>query len=300
MFKTKEIFLTILIPALSVISPILWDMYSNPYALTFFQHSQSVIVQKNVKIDRVKVLYDGKEVDQVVNSQYSIENTGWKAIEKADVLKAIGLLTHDAKILSVNINRTEPPKIDALTTYSNNLLNIDFQLLNKKEKIFVDVLTDRIPSKIEPIGRIKNVSVLDFRNYVSKPQIYKKAAFYVGVASFIMLVLTIYVGRSINYIRRNAYYFLNNTKVGFDKECLKMEIEELLGQEFTQKQKDSLTSEVDATDPNDSEQVRKLSEKICYEGLNRDPSGSLAIGVILWALILVYSIVSVTWYAISI
>lgn len=300
MFKTKDIILTMLIPALSVVSPILWDMYSNPYAITIFQHSQSVIVQKNAKVDKVKVLYNGKEVDQVINSQFSIENTGWKAIEKQDLLKTIGISMHDANILSININRTEPPKIDASATYSNNLLNINFQLLNKKEKIFVDVLTDKIPNKIEPTGRIKNISTFNFRNYISKPQVYKKPVFYVGITSFILLVLTIYVGRSISYIRRNAYYFLNNTKVGFDKECLKKEIEELFGQEFTQKQMEYLSSAIDTTDPDDAEQVKKLSEKICYEGLNRDPSGSLAIGIILWTIILIYSIVSVTWYAISV
>lgn len=102
MLKAKTItIIGIVIAAFGVVTPIAWDILADPYEMSLFVHSRTLLIQRNQEIEGLRVIFLSREIDKLFSTEISIQNTGRRLIQKDDIIKPMVVAFGEAKILGV-------------------------------------------------------------------------------------------------------------------------------------------------------------------------------------------------------
>ena len=286
MLKAKKLtILGLILSALGFIVPIVWDMWSKPHELSLVISSRTLLIQKLEGIDGLKVTLQEREIDKLFSTEISVENTGWKLISKDDIIKPMVVTFSDAPILGVALKERFPENLE----YSVRLINqaemeVEFDVLNRGEKLVLNILTDKEPKNIIGRVRAKNFSKLNVLDHHVDPPVARKIptnVFFIIGFSIFYIIFGFYFGRKeLGPLRRDTY-FVERLEVGFDKDKLMNFLQRNIWFKLTEKQKERLTEHIERVDPADESSTRKLALEIAYEARNRDPSGVLVLTVVL-------------------
>ncbi len=152
-------------------------------------------------------------MEEIFVTEFSIENTGWKTISKTDILKEIYFQLNDVKLLDVIINSSIPKNLDILINkFNEKSFFIDFELLNRNEKIYFSILTNKNIDSFKIETRIKNISDIQIRDYIAKPDLYKLPSFYFTIIFIFFIFLCYFLIKSKSELRKNSFYFFKKFK----------------------------------------------------------------------------------------
>ncbi|MBK9625049.1 MAG: hypothetical protein IPO38_11170 [Rhodocyclaceae bacterium] len=81
----------------------------------------------------------------------------------------------EAPILGIALKEKLPSNLEySVKQISETQLQFDFDLLNRGEKVVLNVLTEKSPKTIEGAIRAKNLSKLNMRDYQAAPTSYRQ------------------------------------------------------------------------------------------------------------------------------
>ena len=147
---------------LALFSPILWDWYKEKVDVTIQIKSVASVISKDLPIQNLEVLYDGKKVEALNRVVIQIENTGRTPITSADVIKPIELEFHDSEIIEAKIATLYPRNLDfSLNMTAANKAVANFSLLNPKDKVTINLLLLGVTAKFDAKARIKNIDEIN-------------------------------------------------------------------------------------------------------------------------------------------
>lgn len=300
MIKTK--FLTLIglvVGLIGVASPIAWDIWSNSYDLSVVVQRRSLLIERSERIEGLRITLGDREINKLFATEVALENTGRKPITKEEVLKPVIVSFAPTPILNIAVKNTYPTNLAySIKPVSQTDLQVDFDLLNKGERIIFNVLTDSRPDHVKAAARIKNISELNVRDLENQPSLANaipSSALYTGAFSLVLLVGSITAARKLfGPLRRDARHVRNTLKPGFSRDKLRAFLEGNIWQHFTETQQELISGLIQRTDPNNVPEVKKLAERIWIEALNSDASGLLALIALVSIIGIIYSIVRLT------
>jgi len=299
MLKAKTItIIGIVIAAFGVVTPIAWDILADPYEMSLFVHSRTLLIQRNQEIEGLRVIFLSREIDKLFSTEISIQNTGRRLIQKDDIIKPMVVAFGEAKILGVALKEKQPSNLEyTVKQISETQLQFDFDLLNRGERIVLNVLTEKSPEIIEGAIRAKNLSTLNVRDYQAKPQLKDKIpthVFYIVGFSVFFLFFGIRAARKeFGPLRHDALSINETLKPGFDKDELFNILQHNIWHRLSDRQKTRLEEKIQNTDTTNEKATRDLANAITYEALNQDASGIVAIGAIVAVIALIYGFVRI-------
>ena len=194
-----------------------------------------------------------REIDNLFSTEISIENTGWKLISKDDIIKPMTVIFSNAPILGVALKERFPENLE----YSVRLINqaemeVEFDVLNRGEKLVLNILTDKEPKNIIGRVRAKNFSKLNIRDQHVDPSMARKIpthVFFIIGFSIFYIIFGIYFGRKeLGPLRRDAY-IVDKLKAGFNKDELMNFLQTNIWHKLTEKQRERLTEHIERVDP---------------------------------------------------
>lgn len=294
MLKAKTITIVgLALTALSVIAPIAWDIWANPYQLSLLVHGRTLLIQRSEGIDGLRVTLAGREIEKLFSTEISIENTGRKLIARDDVIKPLTITFVEAPILGVALKERFPTNLEyVVQSIPPSQIQVNFDLLNRGEKVTLNILTDKLPKRIDGIIRAKNLSELYIRDYQTAPPLMERIpmhVFYITGLSLFLLVFGVNAARKeFGPLRRDAFFISETLKPGFEKNELNDFLQKNIWHRLTDRQKTRLEEKIQNADPADEKSTHDLAYAITYEALNQDASGIVAIAAVLAIVGLVY------------
>lgn len=161
MNKTSGISLTIvglLIGALSVITPILWDWWNKRSEITIEIKQSFTVLQKEKSIQKLEISYGNKPITSLNKTILVLKNTGRTPITKDDVISPANIRFKDANLLEVTLTKQSPPNINANISYDNQNITLNFLLLNPDDELELSILTAEGSPNFVADARIKNIN----------------------------------------------------------------------------------------------------------------------------------------------
>lgn len=285
----------LVLAALGVITPILWDMWSKPHNLAFIVSGRTLLIQNSEKIDNLKVTIGGREIEKLFSTDVVIENIGWRVIAKDDIIKPLLVTFSDSPILGVALKKRFPENLD----YSTNLVSstemqVEFDVLNRSESFTLSVLTEEEPSNIRASIRAKNFSSLTVSDHLKKLSLFDRIPthmLFVVAFSLLYMFSAIRLGRRTFGPLRHDALSLKSLFPDFNKNDLREFLGRNIWPNLTERQQQRLNEAIDSVDSSDEIATKKLAEQITYEALNRDASGGLAVSIGLAFIAFLYGIV---------
>lgn len=299
MLKAKTITIVgLVITAFGAVTPIAWDIWADPYELSLFVHSRTLLIQNNQGIEGLRVMYLSREIDKLFSNEISIQNTGRRLIQKEDIVKPLVVTFGEAQIFGVALKEKQPSNLEySFKQISETQLQFDFDLLNRGEKIVFNVLTGKSPERIEGSIRAKNLSKLNIRDYQAEPPLKDKIpthVFYVvGFALFFLVFGVRAARKEFGPLRRDAFFVNETLKPGFNKDELFQFLQHNIWHRLSDRQKTRLEEKIQNADTTDEKATRDVADAITYEALNQDASGLVAIATILAVIALIYGFVRI-------
>lgn len=156
---------TIVIGILTIIAPIAWDYAKNHSQLQLQLLSQSVLIEKEKGLDKLRVFYDDQEVQKLTRFSFLLMNAGRTPILQQDLVSPPRIVfTVESKILEF---KTESLSYDNLqVTYTpnaeNNVLSISSPLLNPNDHIQFSILVEGADPAFHCDARVKNIKELQY------------------------------------------------------------------------------------------------------------------------------------------
>lgn len=299
MLKAKSItIIGLVIAAIGVATPIAWDVWADPYEISLFVHSRTLLIQRTEGVDGLRVMLLAREIDKLFSTEISIENTGRKLIQKEDIIKPLEITFIETPIIGIALKEKQPGNLEyTVKQISATQMQLNFDLLNRGEKIILNVLTEKSPGKIDGLIRAKNLSKLNVRDYQVAPLLTDKIpthVFYIVGFSLFFLIFGVRAARKeFGPLRRDAFFINETLRPGFNKEELNDFLQHNIWHRLSERQKTKLEEKIKNTDTTDDEATRDLAEAITYEALNQDASGIIAISAILAIITLIYGFVRI-------
>jgi len=218
------------------------------------------------------------------------------AIAKEDIIRPLVLSFPDAPILGMLLKEKFPENLDySARLISPTEMQVEFDVLNRGEKIVFNILSDKYPKIINGAIRAKNFSKLDIRDLQETSSYYEKIpshVFYVTALSSLFLLFGIsFAKKEFGPLRRDAYKISEALSPGFNKDQLKESLKKNIWDKLSEAQQALLEQHIHRTDPSDAEATQKLASTIRNEALNQDASGIIFIGALFSIIGLVYSFV---------
>lgn len=157
-------------PALAIIVSVIIYYKSKPSRriTCLVYHPLSLINVKEEVKNKIKILYNDKEVNDISMMQINIINNGSLPIKKENIVKPIEFIFDDkTNIIENNILYTDPQDISVeCSKISSNRISCNFDLLNPKEEISLQFISLnqnlKQPSIRARIEGIKNISINSF------------------------------------------------------------------------------------------------------------------------------------------
>jgi hypothetical protein len=184
--------LGLLIAALAIVVPIIWDRYRTKTAVELRWLGTAPLVDESVAPDKLQVFYDGKPIKSVAQFQFAIVNAGRTPIRGVDFITPItvtflqqawttfkgvayvatsedksgnlsslaALGSARADILDVRVTRTQPSGVDVSASIDpdRTALRLKSTLLNPGDSVEISaVVAGSSTTQLEASGRIVGV-----------------------------------------------------------------------------------------------------------------------------------------------
>lgn len=152
--------LGLLLTAVGVISPILWDIYKGRTELTLLRLGSSAIVERKEDVQELRVLYDNKPVESVTRASFTLRNSGRRPIVQENVRQPVRVRFRES-ILKYGIENVFPNKKDyTITKHDDSTLEVSFDLLNPRDFVTFSVLLAGNDEAIDANARIVGIKEL--------------------------------------------------------------------------------------------------------------------------------------------
>lgn len=150
----------IAIPVMVTIGIFLYQRTINRKRLSYLVLTKSNLVNRHIKENKIKFLYDGNELDDITLVEIKIINDGYTPIPKEDFDKSLLILFgSESKILSHEIIENYPDNLEVNCTSNGDILEIQPMLLNKNEHFTIKLLlSGKLNANIKPSSRIKGIT----------------------------------------------------------------------------------------------------------------------------------------------
>lgn len=294
MLKVTESRLTLIVAILALAIPIFWDMWIHSDAVTVTIQHRYVLIENNGSIQGLTVNLGNAPITKLVATELSVENTGRVAITKDDILQPLTMNFSAARILDVKLKNRYPNNLEySIKTLNPTQFQVNFDLLNDGERLVLVVLTNRIPGPIGASARIKNISNLTVNDLDIAPPLYKRiptSVYYIAAISAFFFILSFYLLRNVfGPLHSDAMAVPKLMSAGFRKDELTKFLSRNIWRGYSETQLDLIRKQIDAVDSHDEKEVAKLADKIKFEALNRDATGSQAILFVVSCIGLIYA-----------
>lgn len=151
---------------LTIIAPILWEWYNLQSNLTLVKLNEVKLIEKKTSIDRLKILYNDKEINNLTKLSLKLKNSGTRPITKSEIIEPFEIIfDNNMRILDLSLDKTIPPNITSNIEHNNSKITIKFKLLNPDDELYFSILTDSKKLKFTTKSRIKNIKQV---NVISK------------------------------------------------------------------------------------------------------------------------------------
>lgn len=158
--------------------------------------------------NELKIVYQGKELDNLYSVLMEFQNAGSTAIASQDFETALTINFDSlSKIVNVNIARTIPEKIPVLLNHNDSTIIIKPLLLNVNDKFLLQIFLTGDLELPSINGRIIGVNqISEVKEYSVQ---YKKNSFLIwldGISGFLLVILSAML---------IAIYFFENRTIAF-------------------------------------------------------------------------------------
>jgi hypothetical protein len=189
----------LVLAALGILAPILWDRYRSRTALELQILSTATVVERGQGIEKLRIMYDTASVPAVSRIDFALINTGSTAITKPQVVEAPTLILKSGRMLEVQIVRSDPAGVRASLSLdpSGERLSMSFPLLNGGDALFFSILASTDQPSLTVSGRIAGVRQLALRDRrqqtVTRPVRKLTVSFYIvsAVTAFVLVILLV-------------------------------------------------------------------------------------------------------------
>ena len=192
----------VLLAALGIIAPIVWDLYKGKAELELQHLSSATLVENRMQLDKLKITYDGKPIRALSKVVFAFVNSGRTAIlqEHLKVPPTINFGTN-VEILEVHVDDRKPSSLEVVLGIATNKedLVVQFPLMNPGDSMTLSALLSGNARELAGNARIVNVKGLTFvdrRLEVTSKRIDWKV--YV-VGGFSGLCYLVFIGVSIDF-----------------------------------------------------------------------------------------------------
>jgi hypothetical protein len=118
---------------------------------------------------KLDLFYKGIAIENPKIISWKFTNTGDLSIENSDWESPLEIVFSDAKILNTFISEKRKNNILCTTQSNDNVLLIDFGLLNKHDFLIIEVLLDSKNIEYKVNCRIKNIEDIENKEYYINP-----------------------------------------------------------------------------------------------------------------------------------
>lgn len=196
--------LGLILAALGVAAPIVWDWWSTKSELTLTKDQRVNLFEKKTSIDGLSVTYLDHEVENLSKIVFTLENTGRTPIENSDLVSLPTLKITEGKLLSASIDLMTPENLGAALTQTEKTVAISFPLLNPEDSITFSTLISGKNFSYQIESRVKNISAiisLDENDQIRIRSSFGITTYIVGF--FVVLFFITFIGLATQTPRRN-------------------------------------------------------------------------------------------------
>ena len=155
------------------------------YDLALYLTEQNKVIENNTGLADLKIIYKNSVVDSLYSTKLLLKNSGKKAITKDFVFEPFIVKIQDPN--SILLLRSDSQSVK----FKNNVITIEFDLLNPGEEISFLLLTSKDP-KFNFWYKIKEIKNINFIDYVNNPPA-KDRLYSVNIFWFILLLTSIFI-----------------------------------------------------------------------------------------------------------
>jgi hypothetical protein len=154
----------LLLAAIALIGPILWDVYKNSTELTLEHLVTTTLIGQEQLPERLVVTYDGQPTSQLSTLVFALTNSGNTVIRAADVVQYPALeVKGPARLLAAELDHVSPPGVIAnieTESISTGKVSVTFPVLNPGDRIRFSVLVSSLLPQYAASARIAGVRQL--------------------------------------------------------------------------------------------------------------------------------------------
>lgn len=156
--------LGLLITAIGIVVPIVWDRYKSRTALELRLLSNSVVVGRSQEIDKLQFVYAGNTVPSLSRIELELTNTGRTPIRQADVVTPVTIRLHNARILDARISKVSPANLELSHEQSpaQDAITIRFPLFNPGDAAYLTLFAATDRAELSGSARIAGLDNLAF------------------------------------------------------------------------------------------------------------------------------------------
>ncbi|MEK6199664.1 MAG: hypothetical protein N2B60_05500 [Psychrobacter sp.] len=168
-------------------------------------NTQLVGIENSIQ-DKIKILYDEKQVTNVHLISIKFINSGNEPISVDDFDKPISIRYNSAvNILTHEIVERVPEDLDTVIGEKEKFLEITPLLLNTKDEFTVNILASDFNGDLDISARIKGVKELEIYKSYEKSS---KLLVYINIFVIFLTVINVFYGREID-----SYFGLDYNKI---------------------------------------------------------------------------------------
>lgn len=147
---------------LGIIAPIAWDRYKSRAGIEVRETASVLLVEKTAALGKLRVEYESRPIDRVVQLSFVMSNTGRTTIRSNDIVSPPTIHLHDSDLLDARIERLSPPELSASIALAptTNEVSLHFPLLNPGDTVYFTVLVGGSTPTWQADARIAGISRL--------------------------------------------------------------------------------------------------------------------------------------------
>jgi hypothetical protein len=160
--------LGLVIAAIGIVVPIIWDQYKTKVALELRQLSNSVVISHPQELDKLQLIYAGNQVQSLSRIEFELINVGRTPIRQADIVAPIRIKINNARIIDAKIRKMVPANLEATQELSTtqDAIALHFPLLNPGDALYLTLLAATDKAQVSTSARIAG---LDSMKYTISP-----------------------------------------------------------------------------------------------------------------------------------
>jgi len=244
--------------------------------------SQHNVIINDTNSKEITLSYKNKPITGLYSTRFLLVNSGNQSIESKDIVSPM-LVDIDANhILDIKKHKSNPVNFNpTVREVKSNEIRIDFNLINPGDEYEFDLLTNSPISSFKVSTRIKGIHNVETLHYIENPPLRDRVTNYQVIMFLVSLVLTILFwvgGRLFGPIRSTAYYIYDELPIeGFEEELFMRFLRRSTKNMLDEATLENIENRLKETEIHNEESLNKFREKTCYDLLNKDASGSMAI-----------------------